>query len=423
MPGGIGPLLLTGVAVVGTAAVVASPILPPPTDIRMSASDLTADGQPLDVLQPDFLKTVDANERGWRNPLKVLDDMMSGFIVDRSEAENLRTLDEVLSPANSGAGVGGRAGQPISTVLSNQVASVPDVTGDTLGLGPTLDSEADLAGPFTDLTERLPAPQQVLDDVLGALADIGSRFGAAGEAFIGQLGLTPGAATELAAAGPLNLSPLERLRDLVLQPLTLATDRDDDREDRLDFERLLPIALLRAIIDALVQTLPAPIGQPDGIIDTLDRGINDLTAEIRDALRPNPSAPQDDAPEVTADSDPTDLRHATSDIASSSQQRNVGTDTHDDDEKPDSETKLTLIITDDTTSSDSSPRDLRDSRSNTGVATAPSAEPSDATTAPSATPTAPRTSTPSTVPGSDTTPDDAPGSATADLTGDDSDDD
>lgn len=48
----IGPLLATGVVLVGAATIVANPVVPPPADIRVSAAEYAASGNGLDVLDP-----------------------------------------------------------------------------------------------------------------------------------------------------------------------------------------------------------------------------------------------------------------------------------------------------------------------------------------------------------------------------------
>lgn len=274
MSWGAGPVVATAVAIVGAAAIAVNPIVPPPPDIRVSPSDLTADGHPMDVLDPDFLKKVGAGG-GWPNPLQMLDGVVSGWITDGSDDEPRHTIDDLLSAANPPAGVGGRAGQPIYDVW---VPPADNGSGsENLGLAPIPDMSGELTGPIADLVAGLPTPQQAIIDVVETLVTIGTEFGEAGRAFIDQLG----AATGFTGAVEVFSGLGERLRELVMLPFTLATARDSNRIDRLEFFWQRSIEFVRAVIDSLIRLLPVSVRPPEQGVSSEPRGVG--KSAVRDA--------------------------------------------------------------------------------------------------------------------------------------------
>lgn len=305
MPRAVGPLLVTGVAIVGAAAIVANPILPPPTEIRVSPSDLTADGQPIDVLDPDFLKKVSADGSGWPSPLGMLDDMVSGFIGDRDGDEALQSIEDVLGAADPPAGIGRHAGQPMFDV---RVPAPDPRPGEQLGLAPAFDASAGWTAPLADLIAELPAPQQAVADLFDTLATIGSRFGDAGRAFVDQFGLAPVTAG-FDEAAEIFRGLGERLRELVLLPFTLATDRSSDRIRRLELFWQRSVAFVRAVIDSLIQLLPLPVRPPDAEAGTAGRGITKSDPQtVEETVAPSTVSSPPALDEITGTDRPASLR-------------------------------------------------------------------------------------------------------------------
>ncbi|MGV0835992.1 hypothetical protein [Mycolicibacterium thermoresistibile] len=280
-----GPFLATGVAIVGAAAIVANPIVPPQSDIRVSPSDLTADGQPIDVLHPDFLQKVGVGGSSWPSPLGLLDDVVSGLITDRTGDEATQSIEEVLGAATPPAGIGRRAGQPIYDlwVPPSRNGSV----GENLGLAPALDSAVGNTAPFADLIAGVPTPQQAIADLVDTLATIGSSFGDAGRAFIDQFRLAPDITAGINEAAEIFRGLGERLRELVLLPFALATERGSDRLERLKAFWQRSIEFVRSVIDSLIRLLPAPIRPPDEEIEAVDRGVNKNAARNTETAEPS----------------------------------------------------------------------------------------------------------------------------------------
>lgn len=83
VPGRIGPLLTTGVALSVAAVVVANPVMAPRPDVQVPAVKLSGTGDAMDMLNKDFLsaigpQVVDSSS----NPFAVLKDLVSSLAAD-----------------------------------------------------------------------------------------------------------------------------------------------------------------------------------------------------------------------------------------------------------------------------------------------------------------------------------------------------
>ena len=131
-------------------------------------------------------------------------------------------------------------------------------------------------------------------EIVGALADISTGFGEAGATFIRQIGMAPAVVADLAqqvSAG--TLAPGEALRRLVVAPLSALTG-DADLTGNPEIDALFTNGILRPIIDALRNNVPGPIGQEDGLIDTIDDGVTEVATGIQNTV--DPSAQQSSTP-------------------------------------------------------------------------------------------------------------------------------
>lgn len=85
MPGRIGPLVTTGVALSVAAAVVANPVVAPRPDLQVPAVQLSGNGDDLDMLNTDFLSAIGpAPTEASSNPFVVLKDLVASLAADAS---------------------------------------------------------------------------------------------------------------------------------------------------------------------------------------------------------------------------------------------------------------------------------------------------------------------------------------------------
>ena len=61
---------------VGAAAIVANPVVLPPTDIAVSPAEYAANANGLDVLDPRFLESIGKNRPGWQTSVEVLEHLI-----------------------------------------------------------------------------------------------------------------------------------------------------------------------------------------------------------------------------------------------------------------------------------------------------------------------------------------------------------
>ena len=85
MPGLIGPLLATGVALSVAVVVVANPVIAPRADLQVPAIQLSGTGDAMDMLNKDFLSAVGpAQADSASTPFAVLKDLISTLAADAS---------------------------------------------------------------------------------------------------------------------------------------------------------------------------------------------------------------------------------------------------------------------------------------------------------------------------------------------------
>ncbi|TFV55509.1 hypothetical protein E4P42_22555 [Mycobacterium sp. PS03-16] len=274
----IAPFLATGVVLSGAAVVVANPVVPMPSDIRVSASDFAADGERLDVLDPGFLDSIGAIRQDWLSSIEVLQRLFTD-VANTNRESTVAAFGEAL------------------------VIPPPALTP-TVTLPDTTHERALVAAP----TGPVPDPNPVVEGFVGALNDIGHSFGEAGINFVRQVSMAPAVAFVLVqqVAGQLftgQIGPEEALRRLVVEPLSALLVGHPHLTGIDEIDRAFHESALKPLIRALIRNLPKPIGQPGGLIDDVDHTVDGVVVEIRDGLTPA-QKPQQAASGVTAETPP-----------------------------------------------------------------------------------------------------------------------
>jgi hypothetical protein len=255
----IAPFLATGVVLVGATAVIAHPVIPPPADIRVSASDFDSSNRPVDVLDPGFLQSIGI---GRRSSITVVEQLLNG-LVDSVSPVNLQAYATALTEAANGA-------EPAAVLGALTVAAV-----DRTALAP-------LASPIDNAV-----PAEAVERIVGALVDISAGFGEAGISFLTQVGMAPAVVLEIAT-----MEPEEALRSLVAAPLATLTGHPA-LTGNPDIDKYFTHGALEPLINALVRNLPKPIGGTGGLIDEIDGAVTDVATDIRDAVDPAPGRSPD----------------------------------------------------------------------------------------------------------------------------------
>jgi hypothetical protein len=265
----IGPFLATGVVLVGAAAIVANPVVPPPADIRVSAAEYAASGNGLDVLDPRFLESIGASRQGWQNPAEVLESLLSGLVrsdsdVDGAALESAGDIDvgdpALLMATLAAVSIGDLRPGPHAAVLGDRVGSGvrgPSVSEPGSGI---LDGVSPVGG---------------AEEIVRVLAEIGEGFGEAGVTFIQQVGMAPAVVAELAQqvqAG--TMEPAEALRRLVVVPFAALTGYPE-LTGNPEIDRLFTNGALRPVVDAL-------------------NGVTIVPTDVHNSVAP--SAPESSAP-------------------------------------------------------------------------------------------------------------------------------
>ncbi|BBY14658.1 hypothetical protein [Mycolicibacterium litorale] len=261
----IAPFLATGVVLSGAAVVVANPVVPLPSDIRVSATDFTPDGQRLDVLDPEFLQSIGAIRQDWLSSVEELQRLFN----DVSNTGR----DSVISAF----GVGVATTEPAVALPVDGFSSPHQRT----------------MVPHTPLPSV--APHEAIEGIVGALTDIGTGFGEAGINFVRQVAAAPAVALVLTQQVVHQLitgqiGPEEALRRLIVDPLTALLTGHPNLTGIEAIDRAFHESALKPLIRALIRNLPKPIGQPGGLIDQVDKTVDDVAVDIRDGL-PAASAP------------------------------------------------------------------------------------------------------------------------------------
>lgn len=259
----IAPFLATGVVLSGAAVVVANPVVPLPSDIRVSASDFTADGERLDVLDPQFLQSIGAIRQDWLSSIEVLQRLFNDV------SNNGR--DSVISAFGAGMSFSEPAiSLPVDSFTGPHERSV------VVGHSP------------------LPTgvPTDTIEGVVGALADIGTSFGEAGITFVRQVSMAPAVALVLTQRVVTQLlmgkiGPEEALRQLIVEPLTALLTGHPHLTGIDAIDEAFHESALKPLIRALIRYLPKPIGQPGGLIEQADQTVGEVADKVRDGRAPS----------------------------------------------------------------------------------------------------------------------------------------
>ncbi|WP_422745505.1 hypothetical protein ACN27E_24605 [Mycobacterium sp. WMMD1722] len=221
----LGPFLVTGVVMAGAAAVVANPVVVPPSDVRVSVSDMATGGRPLDILDPVFLESIGAMRPGWPTAVATLDALLADL------ADNPTSV----SP------------QVLAEALQRAADSPSPATG-------TSREQAHDAG--TTAPPVLTDPTESTVVVMRALANLTSGINEAANTLVEQVTMTPAlilALTERVISG--ELSPIEALRRLINAPFGgQAVITGDERIDAV-FQN----SVLTPILDALNASTKPPL--------------------------------------------------------------------------------------------------------------------------------------------------------------------
>lgn len=255
----IAPFLATGVVISGAAVVVANPVVPLPSDIRVSASDFTADGERLDVLDPEFLQSIGAIRQDWLNSIEVLQRLFNDV--------STTGRDSVISAFGTGLTFTEPAiPRPVEDFTPNHERSLVSHTPAPLPVG---------------------VPTDAIGTVVGALTDIGTSFGEAGITFVRQVSMAPAVALVLTQQVVQQLitgkiGPDEALRRLIVEPLTALLAGHPNLTGIEEIDKAFHESALKPLIRALIRNLPKPIGKPGGLIDHVDQTVDDVAGDIRD---------------------------------------------------------------------------------------------------------------------------------------------
>ena len=217
MPGRIGPLLTTGVALSVAAVVVANPVIAPRADLRIPAVELSATGDAMDMLNNDFLSAIaPAQAESSSNPFAVLKDLISSLAADATYL----TRSAIVSAFFAGATA---VTNPELTAASHPY--VPDVPPSAVPGGAfawhSLVAPTAISGPAS--TEQLLAVAALPADLVPAAAEMVTAL------LDGLHGLSEGDVVKAAfAAGALLVTEgahvVETVRGLVHQGVEAALD-------------------------------------------------------------------------------------------------------------------------------------------------------------------------------------------------------
>ncbi|MCW1957810.1 MAG: hypothetical protein KIH64_004535 [Mycobacterium sp.] len=159
MPGALGPILTTGVALSAAVVVVVNPVSAPHADVRIPAAQAEvsmAGGQAVDMLDEDFIEAVGPKPAGSTNPLAILKDLVSALVADAADFGKSAVLRAFI------AGTGAVSG-----------AQVPELTAASFPYIPGPETLPALHWPTVPVPEELrPVVEQALTAIISDARDM-----------------------------------------------------------------------------------------------------------------------------------------------------------------------------------------------------------------------------------------------------------
>jgi len=253
VPGLIGPLLTTGVALSVAAVVVANPVIAPRADLQIPAVQLSGTGDAMDMLNKDFLSAVGPTQtESSSNPFAVLKDLISSLAADASYLGRNAIVAAFFAGATA-------VTNPELTAASHPYVPVPPYLPlPTVSGGP-------VAWPAP--TVSLPAAGPVSTDQLLALAAVPADLMPAAAEMVMTLmndvdGITDDAVTAAFAAGALLVTQggraIDTLRGLVGRDLRAVLSTAVTAVTSGDPQK--------AIINAIHSAIEQPVGEPTSVL-------------------------------------------------------------------------------------------------------------------------------------------------------------
>lgn len=206
MPGRIGPLVTTGVALSVAAVIVANPVVAPRPDLQVPAVQLSGTGDTMDMLNTDFLSAIGpAPTESTSNPFAVLKELVASLAADATYLGRNAIVAAFFAGATAVA-------HPELTAASHPYlpAPVPLLPADwltRLAVDPVaVPAAPDLIAAAAIPAELIPAAAEVIVALVDDFADLGE-----------------GAVTTAFAAGALLVSGgvqvVQTLHDIVGDPV------------------------------------------------------------------------------------------------------------------------------------------------------------------------------------------------------------
>ncbi|MET0703711.1 MAG: hypothetical protein ABWY93_29045 [Mycobacterium sp.] len=267
--------MATGVVLVAATTIVANPLVTSPPDKVISTAEWAANGDNQDSFGFGFLKSIGPGHSVLPAPIVGLEELLNGLINSAPE------IIQAAAPITPELVVN----TPVQTLGQNAITAKPENNAQ-----PTV-----LAGVPNEVVEK-------------AIAAIGGGTSAAGVKIIEQLAMAPAVVFSLlrqVMAG--TLSAEDALRRLVLVPLAAAITGYPNLTGDPDIDAWYSEGSLRPLIDALINNLPFPFGQPGGSIEAIDGGLSGIAKHLQHDTDPptqrKSSATADTAPALPPDPD------------------------------------------------------------------------------------------------------------------------
>lgn len=173
VPGRIGLLLTTGVALSVAAAVVANPVIAPRPDLQIPAVQLSGTGDAMDMLNNDFLSAIGPTQsESSSNPFAVLKDLVASLAADATYL----TKNAIVSAFFAGASA---VTNPELTAASYPyVPGSPDIPGLAVPTGPAVvpSPVGTAGGAWPVSTDQLLAAAALPADLVPAASEVVSAL-------------------------------------------------------------------------------------------------------------------------------------------------------------------------------------------------------------------------------------------------------